>query len=609
MTYTAPVRDILFSLDIAGLDALRATGAFPDLTDDLLLPVLEEAGRVAGDVLAPLNAPGDRQGSHRTADGGVVPPDGFAEAYQAFVEGGWQSVPFPSEHGGMGLPRAVALGVHEMIHAANMSFGLCPMLTLGAVEALVAHGTPEQQALYLPRLVTGEWSGTMNLTEPQAGSDVGALGARAVPQADGSYRVFGQKIYITWGEHPMAANIVHLVLARLPDAPAGSRGVSLFLVPKFVPDADGAPGLRNDVICIGLEHKMGIHASPTCTMAYGEGAHTDAGGGTPGAIGWLVGEPNKGLAAMFTMMNSARLNVGLQGVAVGDAAFQKAHAYAQERRQGRAEGWTEAGPSPIFHHADVRRMLMTMKARVAAARTICHMTAVAADLKHAAATPQEREAARAREELLTPIAKGWSTDMGVEVASLGVQIHGGMGFVEEGGAAQFYRDARIAAIYEGTNGIQAIDLVSRKLTMDGGAAVRLLVSEMRATATACTSCGNTQLGWIGERLEAAVDVFEEAAGWLVRAQAGNQRRDALAGATPFLRIAGEVTGGWCLAKGALEAQARIARPGADTGWLSARVALAGFFAENVLTAVPGQLAAVTSGSDHLFEPDIAALAG
>jgi hypothetical protein len=609
MTYAAPVRDIRFSLEVAGLPAVLETGAFEALPDELLAGILEEAGKLASGVLAPLNAPGDRQGSHRNPDGTVSNPDGFADAYRAFVEGGWQAVPFDPAFGGMGLPKAVSLGVHEMVHAANMSFGLCPMLTLGAVEALAAHGTPEQQALYLPRLVTGEWSGTMNLTEPQAGSDVGALTARAEPVGDGSYRIFGQKIYITWGEHGMAANIVHLVLARLPDAPPGSRGISLFLVPKFVPDAEGNPGARNDVACIGLEHKMGIHASPTCTMAYGDGVHVEAGSGRPGAIGWLVGEPNRGLAAMFTMMNSARLNVGLQGVAVGDAAFQKAHAYAQERKQGRAEGWTEAGPSPIFHHADVRRMLMTMKARVAAARTICHMTAVAADLAARAPDPAARAAARAREELLTPIAKGWSTDMGVDVASLGVQIHGGMGFVEEGGAAQFYRDARIAAIYEGTNGIQAIDLVSRKLPMEGGAPMAALISEMRDTVAACAASANTQLRWIGERLGEAVGVMEDAAGWLVRAQSGNQKRDALAGATPFLKIAGDVTGGWTLAKGALLADSRMRQPGADLAWLSARLALAGFYAENILSQVPGQLATVTAGSDHLFEPDIEALAG
>jgi alkylation response protein AidB-like acyl-CoA dehydrogenase len=602
MAYAAPVRDILFSLRAIGAaDAIAATGAWPDAGEELTAQILEEAGKLATDVLAPLNAPGDRVGAKRAESGEVISPAGFAEAYAMFVEGGWQSVPFPVEHGGMGLPKVVALGVHEMIHAANMSFGLCPMLTLGAVEALVAHGTPAQQALYLPKLVTGEWSGTMNLTEPQAGSDVGALSARAVPQPDGTFRIFGQKIYITWGEHGLAENIVHLVLARTPDAPAGSRGVSLFLVPKFLPDAEGRPGARNDVACIGLEHKMGIHASPTCTMSYGDKGE--------GAVGWLVGEENKGLACMFTMMNSARLNVGLQGVAVADAAFQKAFAYSQERKQGRAEGWTEAGPSPIHHHADVRRMLMAMKARVAAGRAICHMTALAADLAAAAGTPQARAAAKAREELLTPIAKGWSTDMGVEVASLGVQIHGGMGFVEEGGAAQFYRDARIAAIYEGTNGIQAIDLVGRKLALDGGAPLAALVGDMRATATACAAASLEQVRWIGKRLEEAVDAFEQAADWLVRAQAGNSRRDALAGATPFLKLAGDVTGGWALARGALLAHEGLLSRTGDAGFFTGKISLAGFFAENVLAQAPSLLASITAGADVLFAPDMDALAG
>jgi alkylation response protein AidB-like acyl-CoA dehydrogenase len=601
MTYAAPVRDIRFSLEeIAGLAELRSQGLFLDASSDVLEQILNEAGKLASDVLAPLNAPGDRAGTQLTPKGEVISPAGFAEAYQKFVDGAWLSVPFDPAIGGMGLPKGVALAVHEMIHAANMSFGLCPMLTLGAVEALAAHGTDEQKQLYLPKLVTGQWSGTMNLTEPQAGSDVGALTSRAEPQADGTYKIFGQKIYITWGEHDLAENIVHLVLARLPDAPVGVKGISLFLVPKFIPDAHGNPGVHNDVRCIGLEHKMGIHASPTCTMSYGDQG---------GAIGWIIGEANKGLAYMFTMMNSARLNVGLQGVAVADAAFQKAYAYAMERKQGRAEGWSEAGPSPIFHHADVRRMLMTMKAKVSAARTICHMTALASDLSVHAKTPEARQAAKAREELLTPIAKGWSTDMGVEIASLGVQIHGGMGFVEEGGASQFYRDARIAAIYEGTNGIQAIDLVSRKLTMDEGAPVAALIEEMRATAAACEQSGTEQVKWIGKRLSEAVDVFADAAHWLIRAQAGNAKRDALAGATPFLKLAGDVTGGWTLAKGALIALSHMKAKSGDTAYMMARISLAGFFAENVLAQVPGLLSSVTAGSDVLFASEMDALAG
>jgi 3-(methylthio)propanoyl-CoA dehydrogenase len=601
MPYQAPVRDIRFSLEeVAGLAALRDEGLFGDASADLIEQILTQAGKLASDILAPLNSPGDRAGTQLSDDGTVTSPDGFYEAYQQFVEGAWLSVPFEPEIGGMGLPKGVALGVHEMVHAANMSFGLCPMLTLGAVEALNAHGTEQQRALYLPKLVTGQWSGTMNLTEPQAGSDVGALTSRAVPNDDGTYKIFGQKIYITWGEHELAENIIHLVLARLPDAPSGVKGISLFLVPKFIPDADGNPGVRNDVRCIGLEHKMGIHASPTCTMSYGD---------TGGAIGWMIGEPNKGLTYMFTMMNSARLNVGLQGVAVADAAFQKAYEYAMERKQGRAEGWSETGPSPIYHHADVRRMLMTMKSKVSAARSICHMTALAWDLSMHAKTPEARKAAKAREELLTPIAKGWSTDMGVEIASLGVQIHGGMGFVEDGGAAQFYRDARIAAIYEGTNGIQAIDLVNRKLTMDGGAPLASLISDMRATAQACETADHEQVKWIGKRLGESVDVFSQAADWLVRAQAGNTKRDALAGATPFLKLAGDVTGGWTLAKGALAALTHLQAKTSDTSYMASRISLAGFFAENVLAQAQGQMASITSGSELLFEPDMEALVG
>jgi 3-(methylthio)propanoyl-CoA dehydrogenase len=601
MPYTAPVRDIRFSLEeVAGLAALREEGLFTEASSDLLEQILIEAGKLAGDVLAPLNGPGDRAGTQLGSDGVVTSPEGFADAYRQFVEGAWLSIPFDPAIGGMGLPKGVALAVHEMVHAANMSFGLCPMLTLGAVEALAAHGTDDQRALYLPKLVTGQWSGTMNLTEPQAGSDVGALTSRAIPNEDGTYNIFGQKIYITWGEHDLAENIVHLVLARLPDAPAGVKGISLFLVPKFIPDENGNPGVHNDVRCIGLEHKMGIHASPTCTMSYGDNG---------GAKGWIIGEANKGLTYMFTMMNSARLNVGLQGVAVADAAFQKAYEYAMERKQGRAEGWTEAGPSPIFHHADVRRMLMTMKSKVTAARAICHMTALASDLSHHAKTPEARKIAKAREELLTPIAKGWSTDMGVDIASLGVQIHGGMGFVEEGGAAQFYRDARIAAIYEGTNGIQAIDLVSRKLTMDGGAPVAALIADMRATANACEASSNEQVKWIGKRLSESVTIFSDAADWLVRAQAGNSKRDALAGATPFLKLAGDVTGGWTLAKGALAALGHLQAKTGDAGYMTSRISLAGFFAENVLAQVQGQMAAVTAGSDVLFEADMEALVG
>ncbi len=589
MTYAAPIKDIRFALE-ACAGVWRVREAFVDLDADLLAAILENAGLLAAETLAPLNAVGDREGVH-LENGVVRSPPGFAAAYKAFVEGGWQGLAADPAHGGQGLPRAVAVAVHEMFHAANMAFGLCPMLTLGAIEALEAHGSDEQKALYLEKITTGEWTGTMNLTEPQAGSDVGALAAKAVPNGDGSYAVTGQKIYITWGEHDMADNIVHLVLARLPDAPLGSRGVSLFIVPKNLPTPEGKAGVRNALRCIGLERKMGIHASPTCTMSY------------EGATGWLLGEANKGLAAMFTMMNSARLNVGLQGVAVAEAAYQKALSYAKDRRQGKAEGDAQKGPSPIVMHADVRRMLLAMKARVQAGRAICYATAVAADL--ARIGPElGRADAKAREDLLTPIAKAWCTDMGVEVASLGVQVHGGMGFVEDGGAAQFYRDARIAPIYEGTNGIQAIDLIGRKVAGDNGAAMHALILEAKDAAAAVAATGRFALQQMGARLTAAAGALEDATAFILAAQA-EDRRDALAGATPYLKLAGDVAGGMLLAQGLLAA----ARVGVDAVTITSQEALAGFYAETVLSAAPAQLAAITVGADALYDEALGELAG
>jgi hypothetical protein len=592
MSYAAPIPEIRFALEAAAdLWTVREGGAFADLDADLLGAILEGAGGLAGATLAPLNASGDREGV--LLENGVVrAPGGFAAAYRQFAEGGWQGLAADPAHGGQGLPRAAALAVHEMIHSANMALGLCPMLTLGAIEALEAHGTPDQKELYLSRLVSGEWTGTMNLTEPQAGSDVGALKSKAVPVGDGSYRITGQKIYITWGEHDMTDNIVHLVLARLPDAPEGSKGVSLFLVPRNLLTPQGKAGVRNQVRCIGLERKMGIHGSPTCTMAFED------------AIGWLVGEENRGLAAMFTMMNSARLNVGLQGVAVAEAAYQKALGYARDRRQGRADGAAEKGPSPILMHADVRRMLLTMKAKIQAGRAICYATAVAADRASSAPDPETRRRAQAREDLLTPIAKAWCTDMGVEVASQGVQVHGGMGFVEDGGAAQFYRDARIAPIYEGTNGIQAIDLIGRKLAGDGGAAMRDLIAEARETAARARAAGRYAMERVAVRLDAATEALDAAASYLLGASE-QDRRDALAGATPFLKLAGDVVGGMLLARGVLAAP-QIA--GVDAATIASQEALAGFYAETVLAAAPALVPSITVGAAALFDPALADLA-
>ena len=496
MTYAAPIADMRFALE-ACADLWRLREKFAELDEDVLAAILEGAGALAGDVLAPLNRSGDRAGVRLEGDAVRAAP-GFRAAYEAFRHGGWQGLAADPAHGGQGLPRAVALAVFETMHSANMSFGLLPMLTLGAIEALEQHGTAEQKALYLNKLVSGEWTGTMNLTEPQAGSDLGALMTKAVPQADGSYAITGQKIFITWGEHDLTDNIVHLVLARIDGAPAGSQGISMFVAPKILPD-----GTRNRVRCIGLEEKMGIHASPTCTMTF------------EGATGWLIGEENRGLAAMFTMMNAARLNVGMEGVGVAEAAYQKALAYAKERKQGGAL---------IVEHPDVRRMLMTMRAKIQAGRAICYACAVAADAGDTA-----------REDLLTPIAKAWCTDLSVECASLGVQVHGGMGYIEEGGAAQFYRDARIAPIYEGTNGIQAIDLYGRKLVRDRGEAMGALIAEAEEAA------GYAQV----KQLADAAAALRGATTYMLSAE----REDALAGAYAFLRMAGAVAGGMLLARG------------------------------------------------------------
>ena len=577
MAYHAPVEEMEFALrEVAELARIEGSG-FPEFDMDLVRPILEEAGKLANEVLAPLNQPGDEQGAQLTGQG-VVAPHGFREAYQAFAEGGWMGLAAPTEWGGQGLPKTLANVVLEIIHGANMSFGLCPMLSLAAIEALVAHGTPDQQARYLPKLVSGEWTGTMNLTEPQAGSDVGALKTKAVPNGDGSYAISGQKIYITWGDHDMADNIIHLVLARLPDAPAGSKGISLFVVPKVLVNEDGSLGDRNGVHCIGLEKKIGIHASPTCVMEY------------DGAKGWLVGEENKGLACMFTMMNSARLNVGHEGVGVGEAAYQTAYEYAQERKQGRVEGVD--GPAPILHHADVRRTLTTMRANVMAARAICYACGVAADLADTA-EGDTREAARLREDLLTPIAKAWSTDMGVEVASLGVQIHGGMGFMNETLAAQLYRDARIAPIYEGTNGIQAIDLVGRKLGMADGKAMADMITDVRETAQSARETNDPQLVYIADRLKAAAEALDEATVWMSEAMK-TEREKGLASATAYLKLAGDVIGGHFLTQGAIAARA-------DGGVIRGRMtALAGYFAETALAEAPGRVSGITRGGDSFM---------
>ena len=469
--YAPRLDDINFLLDhVAGLEEISKLNGYQHADPDTVANMLEEAGRFFSEVIAPLNQIGDRQGSVLTEDGTVRTPDGFREAYRKYVEAGWASAHMPEEWGGGGLPYLVGVVIEEMFKTANMAFALCPMLTHGAVEALVTHGSEQLQTTYLEKLVAGEWSGTMNLTEPEAGSDLGALRTRAVPQEDGSYRLFGTKIFITWGDQDLTENVIHLVLARTPDAAPGTKGVSMFLVPKFVPDQNGEPGMRNDLRVVSLEHKLGIHASPTCVISYGEEGE--------GALGYIVGEPESGMRNMFTMMNAARVGVGMEGVAIAERAYQRALAYAGQRVQGRIIGTTDKQSVPIIEHPDVRRMLLTMKAYVEAMRALLYVVAAEADHWFHGESDERRQQAANRLALLTPVVKAWCTDVGVELASIGIQIHGGAGYIEETGAAQLLRDSRIAPIYEGTNGIQAVDLVLRKLPLEGGAVVTALITEM-----------------------------------------------------------------------------------------------------------------------------------
>ncbi len=594
MTYRAPVDDIMFALKTAaGLDDLIATGTV-SVDEDTIRAVIEEAGRFGAEVLAPLNGTGDKAGS-RLVDGKVETPEGFKEAYQAFAEAGWTALSAPEAIGGQALPDVVSVAAAEIWNAANLGFGLCPLLTQGAIDAVSAHGSDDLKRIYLPKMVAGTWTGTMNLTEPHAGSDLGQLRTKAVPQADGTYRITGTKIFITYGDHEMTENIIHLVLARLPDAPAGTRGISLFLVPKVLVNADGSLGQRNDVVCASLEHKLGIHASPTCVMKFGEGGD--------GAVGYLVGEENRGLNVMFIMMNAARLGVGVQGVAIAERATQRAIAYAQERRQGRSSRGSAGDMSPIIEHADVRRNIMTMKTLTQAARAICLVTARELDISRHGLDHSQRQAAAQRAALLTPIAKAFSTDIGVEVASIGVQVHGGMGFIEETGAAQHYRDARILPIYEGTNGIQAIDLLVRKLPLEGGRVVETYIGELAATAEELRTSNRPEFGRMGERLGEAVAALGEASRWMGKALAGNQEA-ALAGAQPYLRLFGLTAGGIYLARGALSA----VRSG-DGAAVQKRVALARYFAENHTVMAPSLKDSIVTGGDAalVLEPD--ALAG
>ena len=567
MTYRAPVGDIAFALlNAAGFKTALADGLYGELDEATVTAVLEEAGKFASDVIAPLNAVGDKFGTP-FKDGEVTTPPGWKEAYTAWAAAGWNGLAGPADFGGQDLPHAVNAACIEMWNSASMAFGIGPVLTMAAVDALNAYGSDDLKRAYLEKLTTGEWMGTMQLTEPQAGSDVGALRTKAERASDGSYRITGQKIFITYGEHDLTDNIIHFVLARLPDAPAGTRGVSLFLIPKILPD-----GTRNDLRAHSLEHKLGIHASPTCTMVYGDNG---------GATGFLIGEEHKGMACMFTMMNRARLAVGLQGVAIAERATQQAIGYARERKQGAA--------GAIVHYPDVQRMLLTMRALTGAARAICYATGVAIDRSLREKTDDAREAAHERASLLTPVAKAFSTDIGIEVASLGVQVHGGMGYIEETGAAQHYRDARIAAIYEGTNGIQALDLVARKVPLQGGRTVARYLDELRSIVADVQASNAPAFGATAARLSESIDSLARATQWLL-AQKGSQ--DALAGATPYLRLFGNAAGGCLLASQALTALRR-------SGDGAARTALARFFAENIAVQASGLERAVTEGADSI----------
>ncbi len=607
--YRAPVKDVRFVLrELLDESALQACPAFADYSPDLADAVLEEAGKFAENVLDPLYKSGDREGARWTREG-VVTPAGFKAAYAQYVEGGWPSLRAAAHYGGQAAPTLLGTAVEEFWGGANLGFKLCPMLTQGAIEALELKGSEAQKDLFLPKMVSGEWTGTMNLTEPQAGSDLAQVRTRATPTAGGDYRLFGQKIFITYGEHDLAANIIHMVLARIDGAPPGVKGISLFIVPKFIPDAGGAPdvrnpgvrnpgvrnpGVRNDVQCISIEHKLGIHASPTCVMAFGQ---------QDGAVGYLVGEANRGLEYMFVMMNAARLSVGLEGYAVAERAFQQAADWARTRVQGKPPVAAATGPAPIIHHPDVKRMLLTMKSQVEAMRALGLYAAWNLDLGSGHPDAARRAAAQARGELLIPIVKGWSTENGIDIASLGIQVHGGMGFIEETGAAQALRDVRITTIYEGTTGIQSNDLVGRKVGRDRGAALGALIADAQRELAAL---GSTDSGAVTAK-QAAIEALaslQTATATIVEAMSKSPDR-AYAVSVPFLKLCGFVLGGWLLAKSADVAARRIADGSADREFLAAKLVSARFYAEQVLPQALGLARVVTGGAASVVEVDAA----
>jgi len=581
--YTAPVKDMNFVLnEVLDLGELTKFEHFNHVDASQTEGLLEEAGRFFSEVIAPTNRIGDEQGSVRQDDGSVRNPDGFAEAYTKLVEAGWCAVPFEQEYGGGGFPNLIGITIQEMLTSGNMALSLCPLLTQGAIHLLETHASEDQRNTWLPKMISGEWTGTMNLTEPQAGSDVGALTTRAERNDDGTYAITGQKIFITWGEHGLTDNIIHLVLARTPDARPGTRGISVFIVPKFLLNEDGSIGEKNTLECVSLEHKLGIHASPTAVMAF------------EGATGYLIGEEQTGMASMFTMMNSARLAVGLEGVAVAERAYQDAVQYSEERLQGGRPDLAKGEAAPIVEHPDVRRMLMTMKANIEASRALCYLNARELDVALASPDAEARELARERADLLTPLSKAWGTDLGNEMTSLAVQVYGGMGFIEESGVAQHYRDIRIGAIYEGTNGIQALDLIGRKLPMRGGAVMMELLEEIAADAKKLT--GDLVDGQ--KPLLEAVDAVRDTSMWL----AGNVGDDAMAGATPYLRLVSTTVGGWLMARSAVAAQSALdaGATGDSAEFYTRKLQTAHFFLTQLVPAQMGLTASITGGAANLM---------
>ena len=588
MTYRAPVRDMLFCMqELANLEAVSQLPGFEEAGPDTAQAVLEECAKFNENVVAPLNWDGDQKPSF-WKDGAVTTTPGFKQAFRQFAEGGWQGLQHPADFGGQGLPKTIGAACIEMINSANLSFALCPLLTDGAIEALLTAGTDEQKALYLPKMIDGSWTGTMNLTEPQAGSDLAAVRTRAEPQADGSYKIFGTKIYITYGEHDMADNIVHLVLARVTGAPEGVKGISLFIVPKFMVNADGSLGDRNDVHCVSIEHKLGIKASPTAVLQYGDHG---------GAIGYLVGQENRGLEYMFIMMNAARFAVGTQGIALAERAYQKAVAYARERVQSRPVDGSLPTAAPIIHHPDVKRMLMTMRAYTEGCRAMSLVAAAAYDAAHAHPDADVRKQNQAFYEFMVPLVKGYSTEMSLEVTSLGVQVHGGMGFIEEAGAAQYYRDAKILTIYEGTTAIQANDLVGRKTARDGGQTAKAIAAQIEKTEAELAKSDSAAAKAVLKRLKAAREAFVEVVDF-VAGQTKASPNAVFAGSVPYLMLAGNLVAGWQLARSLIVAQDQASH-NVDVDFMQAKITTARFYAEHILAKAPGLRDSIVDGAESV----------